>query len=113
MENIMEISPKNLIHHEIIGLEAEIIDSTNPAQSGIKGKVIDETKNTLRILSNNGNIKIVPKSHTHLLFTIPAGRRYIPEEQLKVKVDGNLLLSQPENRIQTKFKKSFRRRINL
>jgi ribonuclease P protein subunit POP4 len=96
----MQISPQNLIHHELIGLEVEVVDCNNPYQIGIKGKVIDETRNILKI--------------ELVIFTIPAGNggRYLPDARKRVKVKGTLLLSQPENRIQTKFKKSFRRRKN-
>jgi ribonuclease P protein subunit POP4 len=111
----MQVSPQNLIYHELIGLEAEVIDSTNIAQIGIKGKVIDETKNTLKIEVDSNQVKILPKIHTHFIFTIPplSGRRYLPDRPVRVKVDGSLLQSQPENRIQTKFKKSIQRRINI
>ncbi len=110
----MQISPHNLIHHELIGLEVEVVDSTNPYQIGIKGKVIDETRNILKIDVDGGHVRMVSKSHTDFIFTIPAGngRRYLPDAKTRVKVKGTLLLSQPENRIQTKFKKSFRRRKN-
>ena len=50
----MQLSPQNLIHHELIGLEAEVIYSTNNTQIGIKGKVIDETKNTMKIEMDSG-----------------------------------------------------------
>ena len=110
----MQISPKNLIHHELIGLEVEVVDSTNPYQIGIKGTVIDETRNTLKIDVDGGHVRMVPKSHTDFILTIPTGngRRYLPDARTRVKVKGTLLLSQPENRIQTKFKKSFRQRKN-
>jgi ribonuclease P protein subunit POP4 len=110
----MQISPQNLIHHELIGLEVEVVDSTNPYQIGIIGKVVDETRNTLKIDMYGGHVRMVPKSHTDFIFTIPAGngRRYLPYTRTRVKVKGTLLLSQPENRIQTKFKKSFRNRKN-
>lgn len=111
----MQITPHNLIHHELIGLGVEVIGSMNLQQIGIKGRIIDETKNTLRIEAGDGTVRTVPKSHTHFIFTLPcsSGRRYLPDENTRVRVDGTLLLSQPENRIQTKFKKSIRRRINL
>ena len=110
----MQISPDNLIHHELIGLEVEVVDCTNPYQIGIKGKVIDETRNLLKIDVDGRHVKMVPKFHTDFIFTIPAGngRRYLPDAKTRVRVKGTLLLSQPENRIQTKFKKSFRRRKN-
>ena len=110
----MQISPNNLIHHELIGLEVEVVDSNNPYQIGIKGKVTDETRNILKIDVDGGHVRMVPKSHTDFIFTIPAGNggRYLPDARTRVKVKGTLILSQPENRIQTKFKKSFRRRKN-
>ncbi|MCG7850145.1 MAG: ribonuclease P protein component 1 [ANME-2 cluster archaeon] len=111
----MQITPQNLIHHELIGLEAAVVHSSNTAQIGIKGKVIDETRNTLRIDVGDRLVKTVPKSHTQFVFTIPTsdGRRYLPKTSVWVKVDGTLLLSQPENRIQSKFKKTIKRRVNL
>lgn len=92
----MKLTADNLIHHELIGLEAEVMESTNPSLAGIRGRVVDETKNLLVIED-----KKVQKSHTTFAFTLPSHQR--------VKVDGRLLLSQPENRIQTRFKKKFRR----
>ena len=43
------ININNIIKHELIGLKAEIVDSRNKANIGIKGKIIDETKNTIII----------------------------------------------------------------
>lgn len=93
----MKLTPQNIIHHELIGLEAEVAESTNTALKGIEGKVNDETKSMLIIEG-----KRVPKSCSTFVFTIPSSGG-------RVRVDGRLLFSQPENRIQTKFKKKFRR----
>jgi ribonuclease P protein subunit POP4 len=38
---------KNIVLHELIGLDAEVIDCRDRSQIGIKGKVINETKNLL------------------------------------------------------------------
>ncbi len=46
---------------ELIGSDIEIIGSKNKTLMGIKGKIIDETKNTLTI--KNITIKKVLKSH--------------------------------------------------
>ncbi len=35
--------------HELIGLKVEVKDSTNPNQVGIRGRIMDETKNMLVI----------------------------------------------------------------
>ncbi len=103
----MKLTPQNIIHHELIGLDIKIADSTNSSFIGIKGKIVDETKNML-IVETDVQEKKIPKSCSSFIFTIPSfnGKRYLP---LKLKVDGKLLLSQPENRIQTKFKKKFRK----
>ena len=45
----MPITPENLPKHELIGLEAEVIESTDPNQIRIKGEVLDETQSLLRI----------------------------------------------------------------
>ncbi len=85
----MKITPKNLIHHELIGLPVKIVESTNPSLVGIKGNVIDETRNMITI-EHDGKEKKVAKASASFVFTLP---------EAKVKVDGELLLSQPENRI--------------
>ncbi len=102
----MKLTPRNIIHHEIIGLDTKVVDSTNKSLIGIEGRIVDESKNI--IVVDDGQEKMIPKSCSSFLFTLPSinGKRYLP---LKIKVDGRLLLSQPENRIQTKFKKKFRK----
>ncbi|MCZ7397472.1 MAG: ribonuclease P protein component 1 [Candidatus Methanoperedens sp.] len=101
----MKLTPQNIMHHELIGLDTEIVDSTNSSLIGIEGRIVDETKN-LMIVESDDKERNIPKSCSSFIFTIPSfnGKRYLP---LKIKVDGKLLLSQPENRIQTKFKKKF------
>lgn len=91
----MKLTPHNIIHHELIGLDAKVVESTDKSFVGIGGKVVDETKNMLVIEE-----KMVPKSCSSFMFTISSNN---------VTVDGRLLLSQPENRIQTKFRKKFRK----
>ena len=104
----MKLTPQNIIHHELIGLDTEVVHSTNSSFMGVEGRIVDETKNMLKI-QIGGLEKMIPKSCSSFIFTLPDtdGKRYLP---LKIKVDGRLLLSQPENRIQTKFKKKFRKR---
>lgn len=92
----MEIAPDNLIYHELIGLPVQVVDAANPSLIGIGGRVVDETRNTL-VIEEDEVERRVPKDVATLVFTIPDGRR--------VKVSGSLLLSQPEDRIQNKFKR--------
>jgi len=85
----MKITPKNLIHHELIGLPVKVVESTNPGLVGIEGNVIDETRNMIAI-EHDGKEKKVAKANAAFVFALP---------DAKVKVDGGLLLSRPENRI--------------
>ncbi len=91
----MKLTPENIIHHELIGLDARVAESTNKSLVGIEGRVVDETRNMLVI-----GEKKIPKSCSSFIFK---------SHDLKLKVDGRLLLSQPENRIQTRFRKRFKR----
>ncbi|MEM2934483.1 MAG: ribonuclease P protein component 1 [Methanocellales archaeon] len=91
---MMPITPENLIHHELIGLKIEVLESSNPSLKGLKGRVIYETKKTLVI--ENGRTRRIPKQNTIFIFQLP--------NQQKVKVDGNLLLASPEDRIGRRIK---------
>lgn len=93
----MIITPENLVRHELIGLPVEVVEGTNPSQLGISGRVIDETRNTFLIETRSGD-KRVPKSCNCFLFTLSQG--------LKVKAEGSVLVSQPENRINKKIRRS-------
>ncbi|MCK5025165.1 MAG: ribonuclease P protein subunit [Nanoarchaeota archaeon] len=42
---------------ELIGLEFEVLESDNKQLIGIKGKIIDETKNTITIQSQEKKIR--------------------------------------------------------
>jgi ribonuclease P protein subunit POP4 len=87
----MPITAKNILKHELIGLEAEVTASTNPSLTGIRGKVMMETKNTLTI-----GEKTVPKEGTRLVFRLGGSA---------VRIDGSLLVSRPEDRMKRKAKK--------
>lgn len=45
----MAITKKNLRQHELIGLYAEVVDASNKASIGLKGKVVDETQKMLTL----------------------------------------------------------------
>jgi ribonuclease P protein subunit POP4 len=53
----MPITPQNLVRHELCGLNVKIEKSTDPTQKGLKGRVIDETYNTLKIETEEGKGK--------------------------------------------------------
>jgi ribonuclease P protein subunit POP4 len=90
------ISAKDLIRHELIGLRVEIANSTNKFQIGMKGLVVDETKNLLVIETDRG-IKKIQKKGTDFIFMIPDGK--------SVKVNGTIIVKRPEERVKLKVKK--------
>ncbi len=90
----MPITPRNIVRHELIGLKVRVEKSTNPFQKGIKGVVIDETYNTLKVETRKG-VKTLIKKECVFVFTLPDGT--------KVMVDGKLLVGRPEDRIKKKL----------
>jgi len=84
-------SVKNIVQHELIGLECEVIDAMNKSQIGIKGRVTDETLKTLVI-----NSKRIFKRGSRFCFRL---------NNENINVDGNQLIARPEDRIKKKIKK--------
>jgi ribonuclease P protein subunit POP4 len=80
---------KNLVKHELIGLNIEIINSKNPTLKGVSGKIIDETKSTIKIKSQKGT-KIIIKDQIKMLITI---------DNKKIEVDGSKLVGKLEDRL--------------
>lgn len=92
---IIVITLHNIIKHELIGLEVKINESSNKSQIGIKGKVVDETKNLL-IIKTTKNIKKIQKKGAVFIFDL---------KNKKVKVNGDKIVARPEDRIKLKVKK--------
>jgi ribonuclease P protein subunit POP4 len=90
------ITEKNLVRHELIGLEVEVKKSTNKTQIGIKGRVVDETYNML-VIDTGGKEKKVEKKSCVFVFKLPNGK--------KVEVEGWVLVGRPEDRIKKKLPK--------
>lgn len=90
------ITPQNIFRHEFIGLTVEIIDSNHKEFIGIKGIIIDETRNTIRI-DTGKHEKLIPKAEVVFLFTLATGEH--------VSIDGKIIVARPEDRIKKKFKK--------
>ena len=91
----MPITAKNIVRHELIGLKVRIEKSTDPTQKGLRGKVIDESYNTIKIETVKGKEKVIPKKNSVFIFTLP--------NKTKVQVEGKLLVARPEDRIKKKF----------
>ncbi len=81
--------PEFILAHEWIGLEVEVVDSPNPSEIGIKGIVVDETMNTLKIKTEKGLKIVVKKGRT---FRVKFGGKVL-------RVKGDLIAFRPEDRI--------------
>jgi ribonuclease P protein subunit POP4 len=85
----MTVTP-GIVQHEFIGLETKVVKSSNPNVVGIRGRVVDETRNTLTI-SNNGKKKVIIKDIAFFEFVMPDGT--------VVEIDGKVLIGRPDDRI--------------
>lgn len=66
------ISKKNILYSTLIGLEVEIINSSQRHLIGLKGTVTDETKNLLVIETPEKEVKI-QKVSSEFRFTLEDG----------------------------------------
>ena len=105
----IEITPAELPFHEWIGRFVKVDSSCDPTLNGLSGKIIDETKNTVQIETDSASdskktVKTVPKAGTVFVFELSEGISQTGRN-ISVKIDGNITLSQPQNRIKN-LKKS-------
>ncbi|MGQ0771900.1 MAG: ribonuclease P protein component 1 [Nitrososphaerota archaeon] len=84
---------QQIVNHELIGLETQIIDSSNKSLVGLSGKIIDETKFMLTIETENGT-KMIPKQHSSWKFTA---------NDQECIIDGKTISKRPEDRIKVKL----------
>jgi ribonuclease P protein subunit POP4 len=89
------ITPNNLARHEIIGLNVRVVGAMNNQLTGLTGKIIDETRNTLTLF-NGAKSMIVPKDIVSFNFYLPSGE--------VVRVEGKRLVGRAEDRIKMKVR---------
>jgi len=92
-------NPYNILGHEMIGLDVEILPISGESYK-MQGKVHSETRNVFLVKDNNNNIKMFPKNSIMLIAQLDDGS--------VVKIDGNLMLGRPEERIKKRHKISFK-----
>ncbi|MGB9965008.1 ribonuclease P protein component 1 [Halobacterium hubeiense] len=123
----MSVTPETLPRHELVGLHARVVESTDPSRVGIEGEVVRETMRTLVVDSEEprssdsgaSGVKQVPKRGTTFEFRLtdeaavsaketgtasqPAGgeSQTTGEGAAYVTVDGVALLSRPATRSET------------
>lgn len=82
------MNPKVLVKHEFIGLEVAVVAASDPTQIGVRGRVVDETRNTITI-DVNGVEKVVQKRGSVFRFEVDG----------EVDIGGERILFRPEDRI--------------
>ena len=65
----------NLLLSTFIGLAVEISNSSQHGLVGLKGKIVDETKNLIVIEKNDGSVVKIPKVSSTFVFTLDDGSR--------------------------------------
>lgn len=80
---------KNLVRHEIVGLDIAISNAQNPTLIGLMGKVINETQNTLTIQTKYGVKKIIKN---HVMIKIKLNKK-------EIEIKGEALIGRPHERI--------------
>lgn len=89
------VSPRNILRHELIGLDVDVVRSSNDYQSSVSGRVVDESRNTLMIKQGE-KVKRIAKQDAFFKFKIPEGC---------VEVEGLALVGRPEDRVKKKSKR--------
>ena len=82
------MKPKNVLARELIGRSMEVANATNKSLIGIKGRVIDETKNTITIELNDKKKTLIKEQITFI--TTIEGKR--------IKIDGKKITKRPDKR---------------
>lgn len=83
------ITAANIHAHEVIGLHAKILESTNTALAGLAGTIVFETKNTFSIRTG-GATKMIPKS--------VAKKIEISAQNDACFISGSSMIARPEDR---------------
>ncbi len=91
-----QITPQNILRHELIGLNVKVARASHPSLKGLHGRIVDETKNMLTLVSKGRRI-LIPKSVATFRFKL--------EDGTIVEVDGARLVARPENRLKTKVRR--------
>ena len=92
----MNITPLTITKNELIGLDVSISKSYNKQLLGLRGRIIDETRNTL-VLRRESKIIRIPKDIVHFEMSVPFSKT--------IEVDGRSILARPEDRIKMRVKR--------
>ncbi len=82
-------SPTNIVRHEFIGLDVVVVDAENKTLVGIKGEIVDETKNTFVIETEHGEKSVLKKGASF----------QVSIQNQEIIIKGDILVGRPEDRI--------------
>jgi len=91
----LKVTPE-VVQHEFIGLEAKVAGSSNPDCVGIRGTIINETRNTFVIMQNRKR-KTVIKNQSVFHFNLP--------DTTIVEIEGTVLVGKPEERLKRRIRR--------
>ncbi len=83
------MAQKKVYPDELVGEMIEIVNSTNPSNLGVKGKIIDETKETIKVENEDGKEVVLLKNSITFKLSrtgeVISGKEIIkrPEDRLK------------------------------
>jgi len=97
------LTPRNIVKHELIGIEVKVIRDSNPINQSISGKVIDETRNTLIIKQGSLTRRIAKKEAVF----------YFRLHDSYIEVHGSNLVARPEDRVKKRNKRALWRRKKI
>lgn len=83
------ITEDNIYQHELIGLETQITNSSNPQFIGLNGTITNETKSMFTINTKKG-VKSIPKANSHWKFSL---------QSKDVILDGSKMEKRPYDRL--------------
>ena len=82
---------ENLMHMPWLSRTITVVGSPDPSLVGLRGTVLDETRRTIRVLTENGRVRLAKDVIT---FTIDSGR----------VIDGSAVTQRPEDRINRRYR---------
>ncbi len=83
------ITTDNITSHEFIGLNTEIVQSTNPQVIGLNGRIENETKSMFTINTENG-VKSIAKNTSNWKFSM---------DNNEIVIEGSKIVKRPFDRI--------------
>ncbi len=84
------ITAENVLAHEIIGLDARVVESSDPTITGLQGTIVFETKNMISIRSGGKTRRVAKSIAKTIEIRAQSGACFI---------SGPTLIARPEDRI--------------